>query len=112
MLQLATCEPYFNNIHGGQQINGFVVIYSYSVDEFYSNDWMEELVFYLTSLFRNINKYELKHDIIRNYYHILNKSKQIHLVEIINIDGRDSCIIHTYKINLFKRLWRKKHNKN
>ena len=109
MLQLATCEPYFNNIHGGDSINGFVVIYSYLIEEFYLNEWIDDLVFYLTCLFKKINKYDLKHDIIRNYYQVLNKSKQIHLVEIIDVDGRDTCILHTYKMNIFKRLWKKKH---
>ena len=111
MLQLATCEPYFNIIHGGQPINGFMVIYSYSLEEFYSNEWIEDLVFYLKTLFKNITTHNLKHDIIQNYYNVLNKSKQINLVEIINVDGRDTCIIHTYKINLFKRIWKKKHYK-
>jgi hypothetical protein len=111
MLQLATCEPYFNIIHGGTLINGFLVIYSYSLEEFYSNEWIEDLVFYLKSLFKNITKHNLKHDIIQNYDTVLNKSKQINLVEIIEVDGRDTCIIHTYKINLFKRIWKKKHYK-
>jgi hypothetical protein len=111
MLQLATCEPYFNIIHGGQPINGFMVIYSYSLEEFYSNDWIEDLVFYLKALFKNIHAHNLKHDIIKNYDKVLNKSKQINLVEIIDVDGRDTCINHTYKINLFKRIWKKKHYK-
>ena len=111
MLQLATCEPYFNVIHRGTPINGFLVIYSYSLEEFYSNEWIEDLVFYLKSLFKNITKHNLKHDIIQNYDKVLNKSKQINLVEIIEVDGCDTCIIHTYKINLFKRIWKKKHYK-
>ena len=111
MLQLATSEPYFNKIHGGEPINGFMVIYSYSLDEFYKNEWLEDSVFYLKKLFNKIHKNALTHDYIRNYYNILNKKKYINLVEIINNNGRDTCIIHTYKINLFKRLWKKKHYK-
>ena len=84
MLQLATCEPYFNIIHGGQPINGFMVIYSYSLEEFYSNEWIEDLVFYLKTLFKNITTHNLKHDIIQNYYNLLRENIKIKLGLKIN----------------------------
>lgn len=107
MLQLATCEPYFNHIHGDPAVNTYMVIYSYSTDEFYNNDWVGELAFYMKRLKRSIaNK---QHNNIRNYPVVLNNCNKINLVEIL-VDnyGRELCIIHTYKINIIKRLWKKK----
>lgn len=107
MLQLATCEPYFNEIHGGTVVNTYIVIYSYSTDEFYNNDWIDELAFYMKKLKRQITNKE--HNIIRNYPDVLQKCNKINLVEIVTDNyGRELCIIHTYKINIIKRLWKKK----
>ena len=47
MLQLATCEPYFSMIHGDGPIGHYIVIYSYGLDEFYSNEWVDEIKFYI-----------------------------------------------------------------
>lgn len=107
MLQLATCEPYFNQIHGDPAVNTYMVIYSYSTDEFYNNDWVGELAFYMKRLKRSITNKQ--HNIIRNYPVVLNNCNKINLVEIL-VDnyGRELCIIHTYKINIIKRLWKKK----
>jgi hypothetical protein len=60
---------------------------------------------------RNLNRkiIDIDHDVIRNYPVVLANCNKINLVEIV-VDnyGRDLCIIHTYKINIIKRLWRKK----
>ena len=107
MIQLATCEPYFNEIHGGANVNTYMVIYSYNTDEFYNNEWVDELKYYMRNLNRKI--IDIDHDVIRNYPVVLANCNKINLVEIV-VDnyGRDLCIIHTYKINIIKRLWRKK----
>jgi hypothetical protein len=107
MLQLATCEPYFNQIHGGTSVNTYIVIYSYTPDEFYNNEWVDELAFYMKRIKRSItNK---PHNNILNYPVVLNNCNKMNLVEII-LDNynRELCIIHTYKINIIKRLWKKK----
>ena len=107
MLQLATCEPYFNQIHGGAVVNTYIVIYSYTTDEFYNNDWIDELKFYMKKLNHQITNKE--HNVIRNYPDVLKNCNKINLVEIVTDNyGRDLCIIHTYKINIIKRLWKKK----
>jgi len=107
MLQLATCEPYFNEIHGGSSVNTYIVIYSYTTDEFYNNEWIDELKFYMRNLNRKITNKE--HNIIRNYPLIVNNCNKLNLVEsLVDNDGRELCIIHTYKINIIKRLWKKK----
>ena len=101
MLTLATCIPQSNYIHGENSDN-YIIIYSYEVDEFYSNEWKSETKFYIKHA-KNIN-----HDTIRNYKKIIkNISNKMQLVEIFRINGVDTCILHTYKINIFKRMWKK-----
>lgn len=101
MLQLATCEPYFSMIHGDGPIGHYIVIYSYGLDEFYSNEWVDEIKFYIKKTMSFINKHKCinyKIDAIK-----------MNLVEIYRDDiGRDLCILHTYKINIFKRIWKKR----
>ena len=111
MLQLATCEPLCTQIHGYPSSGSFIVIYSYEPYEFYNNTWKCELKFYMKQLNALIHVKSLVHDNIRNYNAVLNKYNNIQLVEIItDAHNRELCILHTYKINIFKRIWKKKHN--
>jgi hypothetical protein len=108
MLELATCEPYFSQIHSGNEYNGYIVIYSYSLDEFYENTWKEELKRYMRRLVSIIKKRNYKHLVIQNYGIVLCKLNTIQLVEIVIDDtNREMCILHTYKINIFKKIWKK-----
>jgi hypothetical protein len=108
MLELATCEPYFSQIHSGNEYNGFIVIYSYSLDEFYENTWKEELKRYMRRLVSIIKTRNYKHLVIENYGIVLCKLNTIQLVEIVTDDSnREMCILHTYKINIFKKIWKK-----
>jgi hypothetical protein len=108
-LELATCEPYFDYIHSGNISDGFMVIYSYSLDEFYENIWKEELQLYMKHLYSVIRHKKLKHSIIKNYNIIIRHFNRMQLVEIITDDtNREMCILHTYKINIFKKIWKKK----
>ena len=43
---LATCEPYFSYVHGEHDNGKYIVIYEYTLDEFYDNEWKQELSFY------------------------------------------------------------------
>ena len=107
-LELATCEPYFNSLHGGKNMDGFMVLYSYSNEEFYENIWKEELTLYMKRLYSLIRHRNLIHPNIRNYNIIIRHFNHLQLVEIIQDDThRDACILHTYKINIFKRIWKK-----
>lgn len=102
-LTLATYEPHYSMIHGGTDKGELLVIYDYSLDEFYRNAWKSELKFYKKqNLSLTRNKF---HPIICNYAEIMKKSK-IELVEIYEIDNAIYCILHTYKINILKRRWR------
>ncbi len=106
MYSLATYEPYYSLVHGQADNGKLIVIYEYSLDEFYDNEWKSELKLYK----RNILKKTVTHThpLLRNYHKIMKKST-IELVEMKEeSDGTAYCILHTYKINILKRIWRKK----
>jgi len=107
-LELATCEPYFDYIHSGNISDGFMVIYSYNLEDFYENIWKEELQLYMKHLYSLIRHKKLKHPVIKNYNVIIRHFNRLQLVEIITDDtNREMCILHTYKINIFKKIWKK-----
>lgn len=105
MFDLATCEPYNSLLHGGNENGHFIVIYQYSLDEFYdSNLWKSETSFYFKKL---RNKQHLE---IQNYSKVIRTiSTKMQLVEIFRENNMELCIIHTYKINILKRRWKKKY---
>ena len=42
-MELAISEPYFYGIHGGDKsLPQFMVVYSYTLQEFYDNEWQDE----------------------------------------------------------------------
>jgi hypothetical protein len=106
-MEIAITEPHFYGIHGGQHsIPHHMVVYSYGVDEFYDNIWQDE---YKVS-YRNIRRmaHRIPHDLIGTYKYHLNKHVNLQLVKIYNdAENRELCVLHTYKLNIFKRLWRK-----
>jgi hypothetical protein len=106
-LSLATYEPYNSVIHGGTNNGNLIVIYEYNLDEFYTNTWKGELKFYKKKMSHIRRNYT--HPLLRNYYKIIKKSN-IELVEISEVDNIMYCILHTYKINILKRKWRKYKN--
>ena len=105
MYSLATYEPYYGIIHGNEDNGKLLVIFEYELDEFYNNEWKGEINFYKK---QNLIKTRSKvHPLLRNYHKIMKKSK-IELVEINEINNIQYCVLHTYKINILKRLWKKK----
>ena len=107
-MEVAITEPYFYAIHGGSEsIPHHMVVYSYAIDEFYNNLWADEY----KVAFRNIRRlaHRIPHDRIRQYKYHLDKHVQLQLVKIYNDEyQRELCILHTYKLNIFKRIWRKR----
>ena len=104
MYDLATCEPYNRLIHGGEDNQHFIVIYQYSLEEFYSDMWKSETSFHFKKM---KNK---DHCFIQNYKKVIkNISTKMQLVEIFRVNNIELCIIHTYKINILKRRWKKKY---
>lgn len=110
-MEVAITEPHFYAIHGGQQsIPHHMVVYSYSLEEFYDNLWQDE---YKVS-YRNIRRiaHRVPHDMLRNYKYHLDKHVDLQLVKIYNdTSNRELCILHTYKLNIFKRIWRNRRNR-
>ena len=103
LLTLGTYEPHNSIVHGGTDKGELLIMYDYNLDEFYNNSWKSELKFYkkrLLTLTRN-----RPHVLLRNYHKIIQKS-QIELVEIQEINNVMYCILHTYKINIFKKKWK------
>jgi hypothetical protein len=108
VLILATCEPYNSFIHSGNTYDGFIVIYSYTLEEFYEDEWKEEIYIYMKHLFSSLRRNRIVHEHINNYNTIIRTFNKMNLVEIIVDDtNREMCIIHTYKINIFKKIWKK-----
>ena len=104
MFQLATCEPCNSFIHGGNDKDHFIVIYEYPLDEFFENHWKSETKYY----FKRIQN--MPHNTIQNYKNVIkNISTKMQLVEIFRENNVDLCILHTYKINILKRRWKKKY---
>ncbi len=107
-MEIAIAEPYFYVTHGGDKsIPHYMVVYSYTVHEFYENVWKDEY----KVAFRNIRRHahRIPHDVIRNYKYHLDQHVQLQLVEIYEDSlQRQLCILHTYKLNILKRLWRKR----
>lgn len=108
-MELAISEPYFYGLHGGDKsIPQFMVVYSYTTREFYENEWQDELYTVVKNTKRRVASLHLDHDLLRNYKELirLNKIIKLNLVQIVVENDRYLCILHTYKLNIFKRKWR------
>jgi hypothetical protein len=101
---LATYEPYHSIIHGNTDNGKLLVIYEYNLDEFYNNSWKSELKFYKKQIRQRLRN--IQHPLHHNYNKIMKNSK-IELVEICQHNNIMYCVLHTYKINILKRKWKK-----
>jgi hypothetical protein len=113
-MEIAIVEPHFHLVHGGtRSLDKYMVVYSYSTNQFYNNEWQEEFIFCHKHLVKKLNDFHhIEHDLIRNYRELIKKRKlfQLHIVKIIEDERHNqTCILYTYRINIFKRIWRKKH---
>ena len=113
-MEIVISEPHFHLIHGGiRSMDKYMVVYSYSLNEFYDYSWKEDFEFYHKNLVKKINDYHLtEHDLIRNYREGIKKQKlfSLNLSRIVEDERRNQlCILYTYRLNIFKRIWRKKH---
>jgi hypothetical protein len=108
-MEIAISEPYFHGIHGGEKsIPHYIVVYSYTIDEFFNNEWQDDYKVVLRNVRQIAHRLPFQHDLIGAYKYNLNKHVQLNLVQIYrDSENRDLCILHTYKLNIFKRIWRK-----
>ena len=113
-MEIAIAEPHFNLIHGGtQSLDKFMVVYTYCLSEFYNDGWREDMEFYHKNLVKKLNDNQYyDHDLIRNYREGIKKKKlfQLHLVQVFEDERHNqTCVLYTYRLNIFKRIWRKRH---
>ena len=116
-MEIAITEPHFHLIHGGNEsMNQFMVVWSYSLNEFYNNEWKEDLELYHKNLVKKLNdNHYTDHDLIKHYKELIKKRRlfQLHLTRIIEDERQNqTCILYTYRLNIFKRIWRKKRQNN
>lgn len=106
-MEIAIAEPYFCGIHGGSKsIPHYIVVYSYSLEEFYNQEWQDDYKVVLREVRQMAHRLP-PHDLIREYKYNLNRHIRLNLVQIYrDSENRELCILHTYKLNLFKRIWR------
>jgi hypothetical protein len=111
-MKLALCEPHFYKVHGGSKSNGkYLCVYEYDLAQFYNDEWKGDKAFHWENLVNELVHKRFNHDLLRNYRKgIRTKSLlNLHLVETqTDPIGGIYCVQHTYKLNLFKRLWRKR----
>lgn len=108
-MELAIAEPHFYGIHGGaSSIPHYMVLYSYDREEFYNNVWQDDYKESFRQIRSFIHQTPHAHDLIRTYKYHMDKHIRLQLVKTYQDEqGRSLCSLHTYKLNLFKRLWRK-----
>lgn len=114
-MEIVISEPHFHLIHGGiRSYDKFMVVYSYNLDEFYHYTCKEEFEFYYKNLVKKLNDFHYtEHDLIRNYREGIKKQKLfgLNLARIIEDENHNQyCILYTYRLNIFKRIWRNKRN--
>ena len=111
-MKLALCEPHFFRIHGESTSNGkYLCVYDYDLCQFYNDGWKDDLEFHWDNLVDVLQKKRFNHDLLRNYRKGIRTKTllQLHLVETqTHANGSIYCVLHTYKLNLFKRMWRKR----
>lgn len=112
-MEIVISEPHFHLIHGCiRSFDKFMTVYSYSLNEFYDNSWIEEYLFYHKHLVNKLNEFHhIEHDLIRNYREGIKKRKlfSLQLAKIIEENNIQYCVLYTYRLNIFKRIWRKHH---
>ena len=107
-MEIAIAEPYFYGIHGGEKsLPHYIVVYSYTPHEFFNNEWQDDYKVVLRNVRRVAHSLPFQHDLIGAYKYNLNRHVSLQLVvSFMDSENRQLCILHTYKLNIFKRIWR------
>jgi hypothetical protein len=115
-MEVAITEPHFHGLHGGQvSTPQFMTVYTYSLDEFYNMDWKDEYKIVHQTTRKKVDRMAFEHDCIRDYRRQMDRGNlvKLNLVKTYeDAQGVMFSILFTYRINLFKRLWRKVHASN
>ena len=100
-LQLAITMPHCKLLHGGPTVHpGFITLYSYTLDEFYDGDWLDDMDYDSTPPSTKMRLEQFK----KKGLWAMNLVRQYR-----SADGVDLSVLYTYRLNLFKRIWRNKH---
>jgi hypothetical protein len=109
---LAHVEPQLD-FNGLPIKNVFEIICEYSLEEFYNNDWVDNIKNKRNRLVEIIHINQYIHPLIRNYLELIKKRLfHLQLVQKYKDGDKEYYILHTYKLNIFKRIWRKHHSSN
>ncbi len=93
--------------------NVFVTIKEYNLLEFYQNIWVDDLKYRKNKLLELIHLNQYIHPLIRNYLEIIKKKLfNIQLVKKYKDGENEYVVLHTYKLNIFKRIWRSRNSRN
>jgi hypothetical protein len=107
-MEIAISEPHFYGIHGGtKSIPHYMVVYSYTLDEYFNHEWQDDYKVVLRNVRQSAHRLPFQHDLIRAYKYNIGSHVSLNLVQIYrDSENRDLCILHTYKLNIFRRIWR------
>jgi hypothetical protein len=110
-MEVAITEPHFHGLHGGQNSTPqFMTIYTYSLEEFYNMDWQDEYKVVHHATRKRVDRLAAEHDIIRDYRRQMDRGNLVKLNLVKTYEdarGVMFSVLFTYRINLFKRQWRK-----
>jgi hypothetical protein len=93
--------------------NVLILSKEYSIKDFYENRWVDEIKNKRNKLLEliHINNYE--HPLLRNYVELIKKKYyNLELVSKYKDDNKEYVVLYTYRLNLFKRIWRNKRINN
>jgi hypothetical protein len=112
-MEVAITEPHFHGLHGGQfSTPQFMTIYTYSLEEFYNMDWQDEYKMIHHTTRKKVDRIAFEHDCIRDYKRQMDRGNLVKLNLVKTYEDSSGVlfsVLFTYRINLFKRLWRKIH---
>jgi len=112
-MEVAITEPHFHGLHGGQVSSPqFMTVYTYSLDEFYNMDWQDEYKLVHHTTRKKVDRLAFEHDRIRGYREQMDRGNLVKLNLVKTYEDESGVmfsVLYTYRINLFKRLWRKFH---
>lgn len=105
---LALVEPQID-FTNEQVKNVFIILKEFSIKDFFENIWCDEIKNKRNKLLELIHLNHYQHPLIRNYLELIKKKLfHLQLVQKYKDGDNEYVILHTYKLNIFKRIWRNK----
>ncbi len=112
-MELAITEPHFHGLHGGEESSSqWMTVYTYPLEDFYNMEWQDEYKMVHHTIRKKVDRMANEHDCIRAYRQQMNLGNLVKLNLVKTYEDERGVlfsILFTYRINLFKRRWRKVH---